>query len=140
MATAGPLNLLDTWGVAKPQTSDGGEAAWPAWCFVFESYALLLSKDLARHMDKACDLDEDPYIHEMADSAVELARVLYAILVSVVQNKALSILLNVEKGNGLQAWRRLKLEYEPKLPGRQATMLAGLIAPSWSGLTVAQFN
>ena len=40
---------------------------------------LLLAKDFARRMDKAADLEEDPYIHEMADSAVELARVLYAI-------------------------------------------------------------
>ena len=48
--------------------------------------------------------------------------------------------MNVEKGNGLQAWRRLKREYEPKLPGRHATMLAGLIAPAWSGLTVMQFK
>ena len=99
MAAAGPLNLVDTRWLAKPQTFDGGEAAWPAWCFGLESYALLLSKDFARHMDKACDLEEDPYIHEMADSAVELARVLYAILVSVVQNKALIILMKVEKVN-----------------------------------------
>ncbi len=57
---AAELNLLDTRGVAKPQTFDGSEAAWPAWTFVFESYCLLLSKDLAMHMDKACDLEEDP--------------------------------------------------------------------------------
>ena len=61
------------------------------------------SKDFSRHMDKAADLEDEPYLHEMVDSAVELARVLYAILVSVVQIKALSILMNVEKGNGLQA-------------------------------------
>ena len=132
-AAVSGLNLPDTRGVAKPQVFDGGEGSWPAWCFVFESYPLLLSKDLARDVDKAADLEEEPYLHETADSAVELARVLYAILVSVVQSKALSIMMNVEKGNGLQAWRRLKREYEPKLPGRHATMLAGLIAPAWSG-------
>ena len=133
MAAAADLTkLLDTRGVAKPQIFDGQESSWPSWCFVFESYALLLSKDLAKHMDKAADLEDEPFLHEMADSAVELARVLYAILVSVLQNKALSILMIVEKGNRLQAWRRLKLEYEPKLPGRHATMLAGLIAPNWS--------
>ena len=90
MAAAAPLgNLLDTRGVAKPQTFDGSEAAWPAWTIVFESYCLLFSKDLSRHMDKAADLEDEPYLHEMVDSAVELARVLYAMLVSVVQNKAL---------------------------------------------------
>jgi hypothetical protein len=139
-AATGLERLLDPRGVAKPQVFDGSESNWPAWCFVFESYALLLSKDLAKHMDKAADLDDEPFLHEMMDNAVELARVLYAILVSVVQNKALSILMNTEKGNGLQAWRRLKREYEPKLPGRHATMLAGLIAPAWSSLTVPQFR
>ena len=34
----------------------------------------------------------------------------HAILVNVLQNKALSAMMNVEKGNGLQAWRRLKRE------------------------------
>ena len=101
-AAAGLDRLLDTRGVAKPQVFDGSESNWPAWCFVFESYALLLSKDLAKHMDKAADLEDEPFLHEMADSAIELARVLYAILVSVVQNKGLSILMNTEKGNGLQ--------------------------------------
>ncbi len=55
---------------------------------MFENYALLLSKDLAKHMDKAADLEDEPFLHEMADSAVELARVLYAILVSVLQTKS----------------------------------------------------
>ncbi len=48
--------------------------------------------------------------------------------------------MNVKKGNGLQAWRRLKREYELRLPGRHATMLAGLIAPEWAGLRPAQFK
>ena len=49
---------------------------------------LVVGKDFARHMDKAADLDDEPFLHEMAGSAVELARVLYAIVVSVLQNKA----------------------------------------------------
>ncbi len=49
-------------------------------------------------------------------------------------------MMNVEKGNGLQAWRRLKLEYDPKFPGRHATMLAGLIAQARGGVTVQQFK
>ena len=68
-AAAGLDRRLDTRGVAKPQVFDGNESNWPAWCFVFESYALLLGKDLAKHMDKAADLEDEPFLHEMANSA-----------------------------------------------------------------------
>ena len=36
--------------------------------------------------------------------------------------------MNVERHN----WWRLKREYEPRLPGRHANMLSGLIALGWS--------
>ena len=41
-------------------------------------------------------------------------------------------MMNVERHNGFEAWRRLKQEYEPNLPGRWATMLSSLISPSWT--------
>ncbi len=89
MATAGattPGALLDTRSLTKPVPFHGSESGWPAWCFVFESYAMLLSADLYKHMTKAADLDDDPYLHEMADVAMNLSRVLFAVLASLVQS------------------------------------------------------
>ena len=48
--------------------------------------------------------------------------------------------MNCERHNGFLAWRRLKKEYEPNVPGRHAGMLVGLIAPAWSGVQNHEFK
>ena len=40
--------------------------------------------------------------------------------------------MNVERRNECAALWRLKREHEPRLPGRHANMLSGLLAPDWS--------
>ena len=43
--------------------------------------------------------------------------------------KALGIVQLVNKGEGLEAWRQLKLEYEGKTGNRQAALLRGILNP-----------
>jgi hypothetical protein len=100
--------LLDTRSLAKLAPFDGAEEAWPAWRFVFERYAMLLSTDLYKHTNKTADLDENPYIREIGGAVVSLPRVLFELLLGLVHKTALSIMMSVEKGNGLQGWRRPK--------------------------------
>ena len=54
---------------------------------------------------------------------------LYAILVVKLEGKALGIDQLVNKGEGLEAWRQLKLEYEGKSGNRQAALLRGILNP-----------
>jgi hypothetical protein len=100
MATAGattPGALLDTRSVAKPVPFDGSESGLPAWRFVFESYAMLQSAEFYKHMNNTADLGEDPHVHEMADEAVNLSRVFFVVLVSLVPNRLLSSMMNAER-------------------------------------------
>eukprot|EP00972_Heterocapsa_arctica_P102833 15156015-Heterocapsa_arctica.AAC.1 len=41
---------------------------------------------------------------------------LYSLVVTLVAGKALGIVRKVQEGYGLEAWRRLILEYEPQVP------------------------
>ncbi len=67
-----------------------------------------------------------------ADQAT-LSKQLWHMLVMLCdKGRAVTVMMNVERHNGFGAWRRLKQEYEPQFPGRWATMLTSLIAPSWS--------
>ena len=54
-----------------------------------------------------------------------ISRQLYAIVVEKFDGKALGIVQLVGKGEGLEAWRQLKLEYESKSGNRQAALLRG---------------
>ena len=54
---------------------------------------------------------------------------MYAILVVKLEGKALGIVQLIDKGEGLEAWRQLKLEYEGKSGNRQAALLRGILNP-----------
>ena len=58
-----------------------------------------------------------------------ISRQLYAILVVKLEGKALGIVQLINKGEGLETWRQLKLEYEGKSGNRQAALLRGFLNP-----------
>ena len=66
-----------------------------------------------------------------------ISRQLYAILVVKLEGKAVGIVQLVGKGEGLEAWRQLKLEYECKFGNRQAALLRGILNPrgAWEAET-----
>ena len=66
-----------------------------------------------------------------------ISRQLYAILVVKLERKVLGIVQLVGKGEGLEAWRQLKLEYEGKSGNRQAALLRSILNPraAWEAHT-----
>eukprot|EP00971_Amphidinium_carterae_P350150 6491406-Amphidinium_carterae.1 len=52
-------------------------------------------------------------------------------LATSVAGKALLRVRAAERGNGYEAWCRLKLEYEPRQGARRTALLIGLLNPSW---------
>ena len=59
-------------------------------------------------------------------------RFLYGLLVGLCSGRALGIIRLVPEGHGLEAWRKLVLEYEPRLATRHCAMLTAVLTPSWS--------
>ncbi len=79
----------------------GAEREWAAWCFAFEACWGLL-RELATRTDDVMELvDDDPMLHEMLDSSRELSRVVFALLVSLVQGRAITVLMGTVKHNRL---------------------------------------
>ena len=61
-----------------------------------------------------------------------ISRQMYAILVVKLEGKAPGIVQLVNKGEGLEAWRQKKLEYEGKSGNRQAALMRGISQPKGS--------
>ena len=71
-----------------------------------------------------------PIVNTTLEAEVQtISRQLNAILVVKLEEKALEIVQLVNKGEGLEAWRQLKLEYEGKSGNRQAALLRGILNP-----------
>ena len=59
----------------------------------------------------------------------ETARALFSLLVAKCEGEAFGIVQLCPKGNGLEAWRRPKDEYESRSGNRLAAMLRGILNP-----------
>ena len=125
--------LIDTRAISKPRDFNGEDNDWVAWSFAFRSYCGLLSGQLEEFMTIA-ETQSDPIEKDgFGTEATKLAKDLYHLLVILCpKGRPVPILMGGEKHNGLEAWRLLCHEYEPRLPGRHASVLTGLIAPQWS--------
>ena len=62
-------------------------------------------------------------------SALRVFRQLYGLLINKCEGKALSIVCLCERHAGMDAWRRLKGEYEAPVGGRFAAMLRDTLHP-----------
>ena len=71
-----------------------------------------------------------PIVNTTLEAEVHtISRQLYANLVVKLDGKALGIVQVVGKGERLEAWCQLKLEYEGKSGNRQAALLRGILNP-----------
>ena len=122
-------SLLDTRGIAKPPVHDGKDETWGDFAFRFESYVALLGWSYA--LESAEDSDQPIAMDQLAEDPKNIALNLYALLASVTSGRSLSILKLVGQRNGLEAWRLLKKEYEPKSGNRVAGLLRAVLNPKW---------
>ena len=69
-------------------------------------------------------------VEELHETMQARSKLLYLLLSLGLEGKTLTILRGVHYANGLEAWRRLTLEYEPRIVTRSTAMLAGISLPS----------
>ena len=65
----------------------------------------------------------------LGESAVTWGHLLYGLFSQVLQGKAASICMRVQRGNGLEVWRQVVKEYEPNLAERHTAVLMSLLNP-----------
>ena len=138
-AAIGAGGLIDTKAYGKLRTFDGKEESWATWSFVARSYFGLLSPQFDTYISASEAQSVPVAMAELTERAQVHSRTLYHVLVQSVEGKALSILMNVEKQNGLEGWRALVEAYQPDLGGRHTSMLMGIISPAWEKVTEADF-
>ena len=97
------------------------------WSLKFEAFTSLLGWDDA--MTTAAMHGTEVSLQGVEQAVTETARALFSLLVAKCEGKAFGIVQLCPKGNGLEAWRRLKDEYEGRSGNRLAAMLRGILNP-----------
>ena len=118
--------VIDTRGEFKLVPFSGDDEHWSQWVLKFEAWSELVG--WGQQLDAAA-ASTLPIVNTTPETEVQtISRQLYAIFVVKLEGKALGIVQPV-KGEGLEAWRQLKLEYEGKSGNRQAALLRGIVNP-----------
>ena len=121
------MSVIDTRGEFKLAPYSGDDENWPQWVLKFEAWSELVGW---RRQLNAAAASTLPIVNPTFEAEVQtILRQLYAILVVKLEGKALGIVQLVNKGEGMEAWRQLKLEYEGKSGNRQAALLRGILNP-----------
>ena len=133
--------LIDTRAIGKLRMFNGKEEDWPPWAFVARGYLNLLDPGFNAMITAAEQAPRysDLHLADMGQNGQEKAVVLFNLLTQSVEGRALSVLMNVENGNGFAAWKALCEAYEPDIGGRHTAMLTGIIAPAWETVKEIDF-
>ena len=120
-------SLIDTRGEFKVGSLDGKDEHWVHWSLKFEASTSLLGWDDA--MNTAALHGTEVSLQGVVQAVAETARALFSLLVAKCEGNAFGIVQLCPKGNGLEAWRRLKDQYEGRSGNRLAAMLRGILNP-----------
>ena len=121
--------LLDTRSEVKLTDFDGKRERFEQWAFLFECYAHMLG--WGEFVDAAIR-EPDPLGNwRPGQDAQDINSDVYFLLASKVKGPACSVVKLVERGNGLEAVRRLYKEYRTGLAEDHAQMLAMVLTPRW---------
>jgi len=129
--TAQAMGLVDTKAIGKPQRFSGKPEHWDEWSWKFESYCSLLGMEEV--MRTAGDHEVEIDVSTLRPDVQALIKTLYHVMVQLLDGRASRILRAVPRGNGAEAWRQLKREYQPQIAQRKLAMLASIMSPDLSG-------
>ena len=113
--------LVDTRGEFKVGSFDGKDEHWVHWSLKFEAFTSLLGWEDA--MSTAAMHGTEVSLQGVEQLVIETARALFSLLVAKCEGEAFGIVQLCPKGDGLEARRRLKDEYEGRSGNRLAAML-----------------
>ena len=136
------LTLVDNRGLAKPSNYDGS-GDFMQWKIRLEAFVTSVHADFEKAMAWAED-ETDPISN--ASTAAEFGSTnpaqetiedleakdaqLYAVLQTLCEKEAFTLVRSAGKGHGLEAWRRLCKRYDPSTGGRRRALLKGVLSPN----------
>eukprot|EP00971_Amphidinium_carterae_P052216 1027963-Amphidinium_carterae.1 len=121
--------LVDTRALGRPREFKSERTDWKDWSFQFKAFLAGANAAASTLLDKAATREGVWRLEEQSGEEQRLSNQLYLALSLQVTGAALVKSQNVEQYNGLEAWRQLTLEYEPRTRGRQRMRLTQLLRP-----------
>ena len=123
-ARATPLvpTSVDTKLINKPGEFSGKEADWPRWSLTMRAYLGAVSARMLELIRKAENFDESLDRVDLDPGDDQLDAQLYFILTMLLKENMMEKLETVEYGEGLQLWRLLMAEFEPKFASRKMAL------------------
>ena len=129
----GLLPLVDTRGLGKPEVFRGEAASFNDWNFVLRSYLGALDKRFQTLLAR-CESSELPLWNRgLSPEEQGLSTQLYYILVMLCRDRALDKLRNSGENEGLEAYRQLYPEYNPRLKTRCVGLLLEILRYKFEG-------
>ena len=139
------LTLVDNRGLAKPNNYDGS-ADFLQWKIRLEAFVESVHDDFGKAMAWAEDEtdpistssmsaefgDVNPAQETIPDLEAKDAQ-LYAVLQTLCEKEAFTLVRSSGKGKGLEAWRRLCKRYDPSTGGRRRALLRSVLSPNRCG-------
>ena len=132
---------VDTRLLEKPGDFSGAQEAWRDWSTVFKVYAGAAVPRLQKLMDdaaKAAAPISNATILEDDDRAASAQ--LYWMMLMIYKGAALNIVFLVGDSEGLEAWRQLTEQYEPKMRTLFAGQLMSILSFSLQGDTTERIT
>jgi hypothetical protein len=127
--SGGGRQLLDTRNDAKLDNFPGKREGFENWAFMFESYAHLMGWGI---LVDAAIVEQQPITDVgLSADARAINHDLYFLLASKVRGPAAAVVKLVDRGNGLEATRRLYKEYRTGLAEDHASLLSQILTPTW---------
>ena len=136
------LTLVDNRGLAKPSNFDGN-SDFLQWKIRLESFVESVHGDFGQAMAWAED-ETDPISNasmktEFGEETPEQETIpdleskdaqLYAVLQTLCEKEAFTLVRSAGKGKGLEAWRRLCKRFDPSTGGRRRALLRSVLNPN----------
>ena len=123
-------NLVENKLVKGPTTRGGDKKSWRHWSSKLEGYIAGISQDLLGLMEAAARHQAKIVNATLAEPTRELSGILFFILNGLTTGDAYDELLNCEKGNGLEVWRRHAQKNAPQTIGHNRSRMMNILEPT----------
>lgn len=136
-------SVVDTRVLGKPETFKGEPSKYRDWIFILKSYLGAIDSRFPELLENVEGSDVAMYNATLTQQEVDLSSQLYYILVMLLRDRPLDRMHNVGIGEGLEGYRQLSLEYEPKVQSRFVGLLMSILSFSFDGdipAKVAEFE
>ena len=135
--------LVDNKGIGKPTSFDGPEHKFREWSTKVEAFVVsIFGEDFRRVLEWAVERQDpidrsawtDAFGTESPDDPAivgldEMVAQLHTALQQLTSGEPFDLTQNVEKGNGLECWRKLARRYDPSTGGRKRNLLKQVLSP-----------